>query len=360
MSRSPRFLPLLLLPLLAACDRAPEPTAAAPRPVLTQVVRLAASEPIGPFVGTIQPRYQTVRSFQLPGRVLSRDVSVGDRVTTGQELARLDSTTQEFQLASAQADVANAQAQFRNLAAAEERARALAEAGTAAPAQLDAATTARETASAQLAQAEANLKRAEDQVSYARIIAEFDGVVVAVGAEVGEVVSAGQPILTIARPAERDAVFDVPEALAGTLATGDSITVTTTDASDESATGTVREIAPVAEGVARTRRVRITLTDPPDIFRLGATIEARWERTLPAPVAVVPAAAILTRDGAEHVWVADPASQTVALRRVAVARGGNGAVSITEGVADGDRVVVAGVNSLTEGQTVSVGSGDSK
>ena len=250
MSRLHLLLAVPVVLILAACDRAPEPEAPKPRPVLTQIVQLTSAETIGPFVGTIQPRYQTVRSFQLPGRVLSRSAAVGDRVTTGDELARLDSTTQELQLASAEADVANAQAQYRNLAASEERIRALAETGTAPPAQLDAATTAQQTASAQLAQAEANLKRAQDQVSYARIVAEFDGVVVSTGAEVGQVVSAGQPMLTLARPEERDAVFDVPEALAASLAVGDSITVTTADDAAHSADGTVREIAPVTDAVA--------------------------------------------------------------------------------------------------------------
>ena len=354
-----RLLPLALpLLLLAGCDRAPEKAAvAAPRPVLTQVVQLASTATVGPFVGTIQPRYQTVRSFQLPGRVLSRSVAVGDRVTTGEELARLDSTTQELQLASAEADVANAQAQYRNLAASEERVRALAEAGTAPPAQLDAATMARETASAQLAQAEANLKRAQDQVGYARIVAEFDGVVVSTGAEVGQVVSAGQPILTLARPEERDAVFDVPEALAATLKTGDAVTVTTADDAAEEAEGTVREIAPVADAVARSRRVRLTLVDPPEMFRLGATIEAAWQRSLAAPTVTVPSASILERDSKSVVWIADPATQTVASRAVETAPGANGKTSITSGVADGELVVIAGVNSLVEGQAVALGSG---
>lgn len=360
MIRAIRLLAIPLLLGLAACGAAPEEHAVVPRPVLTQVVELSSEQTVGPFVGTTQPRHQTVRSFQLAGRVLSRDVAVGDLVVEGQELARLDSTTQEFQLASARADVANAQAQFGNLAAAEERARALTESGTSAQAQLDAATTAKQTAEAQLAQASANLTRAEDQVGYTRIVAEFDGVVVSVDAEVGQVVSAGQSILTIAKPDDRDAVFDVPETLAATLAIGDTVVVRTLGASGQSTEGTVREIAPLAEGVARTRRVRLTLTDPAPVFRLGSMSQASWQLPLASPTVVVPSTAILTRDGATFVWIADPATSTVARHAVVTAPAATGTTSITSGVADGDLLVVVGVNSLVEGQAVALGGGETK
>ena len=117
-------------------------------------------------------------SFQTSGRVIARPVQIGDLVTKGQLLASLDASVQQYQLVSAQANLASAQSQYSNLAASEERARALVASGASAQAQLDSATSAAETAQAQLAQAKASLARAQDQLGYTTITAGFDGVVV--------------------------------------------------------------------------------------------------------------------------------------------------------------------------------------
>lgn len=348
---------MALSALLAACDRAPEPPAAEPlRPVLTSTVTLVSDQAIGPFVGSVEPRHQTALSFQSAGRVLTRDVGLGDSVTKGQVLATLDASVQAFQLETAQANLASAQAQFNNLSASEARVRQLVSSNTAAQAQLDAASTARQTAQAQLDQAKANVTRAQDQLGYAQILADATGIVVATSAEVGQVVSAGQTILTIAQPEQRDAVFDLPESLASVLAVGDAVTVTTTDLSGTQAKGIVREIAPSASATARLRRVRLTLEAPDEAFRLGTTVEALVTRPLGQPLALLPASAVLGDGEAASVWVLDPAG-TVVSRPVSVVARTTTTISIGQGLADGDRVVTAGVNSLTEGQQVLVNEG---
>ena len=348
----------LIAVLLAACDRAPEaPAAESLRPVLTTTVTLISEEAIGPFVGSVEPRHQTALSFQSAGRVLTRDVGLGDSVTKGQVLATLDASVQAFQLETAQANLASAQAQFNNLSASEARVRQLVSSNTAAQAQLDAATTARQTAEAQLDQAKANVTRAQDQLGYTQILADATGIVVSTSAEVGQVVSAGQTILTIAQPEQRDAVFDLPESLASTLAIGDAVTVTTTDASGTETKGIVREIAPSASATARLRRVRLTLDAPDEAFRLGTTVEALVTRPLGQPLVRLPASAVLGDGETASVWVLDPTAGTVASRSVSVLSRTANVVSIGQGLTDGDRVVTAGINSLSPGQQVLVSEG---
>ena len=176
MNRALSVVALALL--LSACSPAEDHTAeTVVRPVLTTVVHATASEAIGPFVGTVQPRQQTAMGFQLAGRVLTREVGIGDTVAAGQVLATLESSVQEFQLDTARANLASAEAQFSSLAASEARVSQLVASNTAAQSQLDAAATARQTAQAQLDQAEANVSRAQDQVNYTRITADQDGIV---------------------------------------------------------------------------------------------------------------------------------------------------------------------------------------
>ena len=282
-----RLLPLAAIAaamLLSGCSSSEEaPEAVVVRPVLTTVATSVSSQTIGPFVGTVQPRQQTAMSFQLPGRVLTREVGVGDLVEQGQVLATLDSSVQEFQLSTAQANLASAQAQFNNLSAAEARVALLVSTSTAAQAQLDAATTSRQTAQAQLDQAKANVAAAQDQLDYTRIEAGSDGVVVSTAAEVGQVVSAGETVLVVARPEEREAVFDLPETLASALKVGDPIAVSAVSGDSVPVTGSVRDIAPTASATARLRRVRVTLDAQNDGLRLGSPVEANIARALDTP-----------------------------------------------------------------------------
>jgi len=350
MSRLALFGLALLLPL-AGCGGQPAAEPPIVRPVLSVVVHSTAVETIGPYVGSIQPRYETPLSFQTSGRVLSRPVKVGDTVTKGEVLGALDASQQQYTLASAQADLASAQSQFNNLSAAEERAKALVASGAAAQSQLDTATTSRQTAEAQLSQAKASLARAQDQLGYTSIAAGFDGVVISVGAEVGQVVAAGQTVVTIARPDVREAVFELPEAEATSLDRTAKFSVGITGALDELTTGTVRDVSPLINGSTRTQTVRLTLADPPVAFRLGTTVSVSYQRST-APHFTLPSTAILDADGKTLVWIVNAQGKAVSRRSVTVGGSTDASATVTAGLADGDRVVVAGVHSLAEGQAV--------
>jgi membrane fusion protein, multidrug efflux system len=353
------FSALALGTALSACNgSAPKAEAEVIRPVLTQTVTETTSQAIGPFVGTIKPRHETAYGFLLAGRVLSREVGVGDSVKTGDLLATLEASVQEYNLASAQANAASAEAQFTNLAASEERIRGLVAANTASQAQLDAATAARQSAEAQRDQAKAKLTQAEDQLGYTRLTASADGIVTAAPIDVGQVVSAGTTIVTVAQPSERDVVLDLPQELATGLKVGDLISVTENGAIGTSIDATVREVAPSASSTARLRRVRLTLPDSvgSDAFRIGATVTASVAEPLANPAIVVPATAIKQDGEARSVWVVDVAAGTVASRAVTAELQGNVAL-VSAGLASGDVVAIAGANSLSEGQKVLVNKG---
>lgn len=348
----PRLVAVAAIGLtLAACGQKAEAPVPIVRPVLSVIAHATTSETVGPYVGAIEPRYETPLSFQTSGRVVARPVEVGDLVTKGQLLASLDASVQQYQLASAQANLASAQSQYNNLAASEERARALVASGASAQAQLDSATSAAETANAQLAQAKASLARAQDQLGYTTITAGFDGVVVSTGADIGQVIAAGQTVVTIAQPEVREAVFDLPEALATDLKTGAVWNVAIVGAPDTVMTGAVREISPLVNGSTRSQRVKLALANPPQAFRLGATVEVSYEEAIP-PSFSLPMTALLDQGGKSLIWLVDPKTLTVSTKLVAVGARKDNAIAVTNGLSEGDRVVIAGVHSLTPGQAV--------
>ncbi|MDG4883466.1 efflux RND transporter periplasmic adaptor subunit [Mesorhizobium sp. WSM4884] len=346
---------LVLLASLAACSRSEEKPPEIIRPVLSMVVEPKSVETFG-FAGTVEPQYSADLAFRLLGRVVSRDVKVGDMVTKGTTIAALDPTALELALQASKADLSNAQAQFANAAASEERQRALLASANTPQSVFDAAQQAWQAAAAGVERANAALAKSQEQLGYARLFSDFDGVVTATGAEVGQTVSPGQTVVTVARTDPREAVVDIPDQLTGDLAVGTPFHIILQSLPSITTEAKLREIAPLAEGSTRTRRVRLTLTDPPPAFRLGSTITAT-RMTKVAPTIELPMSALLQENGADKVWIVDPRSSSVSAREIKVASKNGAAFTVAQGLEAGMRVVTAGVHSLVEGQKVKVPEG---
>lgn len=335
---------------LAGCNKEEE-AAAPPRPVLSIVVAPSAL-PGTRFAGVVQAKVQAVLGSRVAGRLVSRSVHVGDLVRKGDVLAVLDGTAYELAVRSARAELSSAEATLSSAIATEERQTTLLQSNAAAKAAVESAEQSREAADAGLIRARTALVKAEEQLSYTRILAEFDGVVVATGAEVGQTVSPGEAIVTVARPDERDAVVDIPET-AEAIAVGSRFTVSLQINPAIVVKGTVREVAPSADALTRTRRVKIALENPPATVRLGTTITAELEGP-DLTVIMVPETAVLQKDGKPHVWLVDGAKGEVHLAPIETGAAVGRYLPVPSGLKEGDRVVTAGVNSLEEGQKIKI------
>jgi RND family efflux transporter MFP subunit len=347
---------IILGALFAACaatagckEEAQAPTRF--RPVLSTVLERTQSGNTT-ATGTVEPRYQTELGFRVLGRLTARPVKVGDLVTAGQMVAAIDPATLELDLSSAIADVSKGQAQLTNASAAEQRQRTLITTDDTTKAKLENAEGTRAAAQAMVASAQADLAKAHEQLGYAQLNAEFAGVVTAVGAEVGQVVSAGQSVVTVARPDIREAVLDLGADFPVPLRTGLPFTVSLLLNPAIHVEGQIREIAPQADSATRTLRVRITLNNPPEAFRLGSTVTAKPSAGQNA-ILRLPASAILTENGATFVWIVDHSTGTVSQHKIEIARD-EGGIHVTSGLGAGARVVTAGVHSLKEGQQVRI------
>ncbi len=352
MNRWTRIAPLIVLASLGACSRSEEKPPEIVRPVLSMIVEPKTVETFG-FAGTVQPQYSADLAFRLLGRVVSRDVKVGDLVTKGMTIAALDPTALELAVQVSKADLSNAQAQFANAAASEDRQRQLLAAANTSQATFDAAQQARQAAEAGVERANAALAKSQEQLGYARLFSDFDGVVTATGAEVGQTVSAGQTVVTVARTDPREAVVDIPDQLTGDLTVGMPFDIVLQSLPTIKTEAKLREIAPQSEGATRSRRVKLTLVNPPQAFRLGSTITAT-RMTKVTPTIELPMSALLEKDGSTKVWIVDPQSSSVATREIRIASKTGGMFTVAEGLEAGMRVVTAGVHSLAEGQKVKV------
>ncbi|WP_094283773.1 efflux RND transporter periplasmic adaptor subunit [Brucella ceti] len=310
------------LTVLAACGKEDEKAqeAAPIRPVLYTIVEPKPVAQTG-FAGTVEPRYSTDLAFRVLGRVIARPVKVGDLVKKGEMVAMLDPSALDLAVQSARADLASAEAQYANASASEERQRILLRGNNVSQADYDAARQARDSAEAGLEKAQAGLRKTEDQRGYA-----------------------------VLRPDVREAVVDIPDSMTEYFKPGTPFNVQLQADPSVKGTGSVREVAPQADAQTRTRRVRIALDNPPEGFRLGATIQAA--RSTPETGFVsLPMPSLLEQDGKTSIWVIDPGTQTVSLHDVRVIER-KGASFVAGGVEAGSYVAIAGVHELKAGQKV--------
>ncbi len=336
--------------LLGACsekETPPEPV----RPVLSVTVKALNEESLGRFAGSIQARYESNTGFRVGGRIASRNVDVGAEVQKGTLLATLDPSDQQNQLRSAQGDLARIQAQLINAQANARRQQALFDRGVGAQAQLDVANTDLKTTQASLDQARAAVSQSKDQLSYTELRSDHKAVVTAWNAEAGQVVTAGQQVVTLAQPDIKEAVIDLPDTLVDQLPSDVVFSVAAQLDPSINTTAIIREIEPQAQSATRTRRARLTLSDTPDGFRLGTAISVTLSSAI-KPRLELPLTALQEIDGKTRIWVIDTQNKTVNPRDVSVVSRGDYSVVLAGGVQNGERVVSAGVNSLKPGQSV--------
>lgn len=361
MRQGAGLLGIALLALLGACRQDQQTEAAPPvRPVLSVEAELHKTETLGPFVGSIQPRYSTDVGFRVFGRMVARFVDVGAIVRKGDDIATLDPSVQLILVRNAEAVLANAEAQYANAEAEEKRQRPLVERNITPQAQFDLIVQNRDTAAANLIRAKASLRRAQDVLSFTQIHADFDGVVTGRYAEPGQVVNPGQKIVTIARPEIREAVFSVSSDLADILANRNDFEMQVRlDPATAMKAAAVRGVDPAADPTTRTRTVYLTLNDPVPAFRLGVTVYVTLRKPI-SPRIDLPAAALLETDAKTRVWVVEKkpsgTDATVSLRDVTVMSRTTETITIASGLSAGERVVTAGIHSLKPGQAVKLPS----
>lgn len=321
------------------------------RLVRTAVVGEATATRELSFAGEVRARFETPLGFRVGGKIVSREAEVGSVVTAGQVLARLDPKdlqlavqTVESELSAGHANLKLAQADFKRFGDLRSK-------GFISQSELDSRRNTLQAAQDRVNAAEAQLDQARNQVRYANLVADHDGVITAVNAEAGQVVAAGQPVLRLAQLGEKDIAISVPEQRIEDLKTAQTIAITLWADPGRRYQGRVREIAPASDPSTRTYAAKIAVDNADDALRWGMTAEVLLSQP-GSPAMMLPLTALYTKTDKPSVWVVDPTTSTV--NQVAVETGGFDAnqVIIKSGLKAGDIVVTAGANLLIPGQPV--------
>ncbi|HEY6088013.1 MAG TPA: efflux RND transporter periplasmic adaptor subunit [Burkholderiaceae bacterium] len=307
------------------------------------------------YAGEVRARVESRLGFRVGGKMVSRPADLGDSVKAGQVLASLDPQDLRLGQDAARSSVQAAQVNLDQALADFRRFKELRDQGFISMAELERHETALKAAQAQLAQAQAQAGVQINQARYSTLVADVGGVVTAVEAEPGGVLSAGATVLRLAQDGPRDVVFSVPEDQVGAMRAlngrAGALQVRLWGAGGAPIPATVREVAAAADPVTRTFLVKADIGTT--AVRLGQTATVSIALPGVAGVVKLPLPAVFEQQGRSSVWLLDKDTMTVRAQAIQVAGAEGNQIVVLSGLAPGQVVVTAGVHVLTPGQKVS-------
>jgi membrane fusion protein, multidrug efflux system len=344
-----KLLLLSLLLFVATCEKPPAPPEPL-RPVKTMQVGMQPSDAALSLPGEVRARHEAPLGFRVGGKVTECKVNMGDTVRRGQVLARLEPA--DYQLAEQGSAANEAQAKSAlTLAEADlKRYRVLREQNFVSAAALDQKQAAYDAARATLDAMQSSHSEQSRKVDYTALLADSDGVITTYDCNIGQVIAAGQPVLSLAHGGEKEIAIHLPEAELSRFRASANFTVSLNALPGKIWKGTLRELAAAADPATRTYAARIAVKDSDAAMQLGmsATVEvqAAGEQVMRLPLA-----AVVSRDSNPGVWVVDAGG---GVHRKAITLGGieDNSVRVASGLNIGDTVVTAGANLLREGEKV--------
>lgn len=344
------FSMLVFAIVISGCSKKIEKTEDI-RPVRTLTLAPLGAQVVTELSGEVVPRYESRIGFRVGGKIVARKVDVGSVVKHGQVLMQLDAS--DLQLSQAQAKAAAAAADSNLvLAKAElERYRELRSKNFVSQAVLDAKDAAYKSALSAHEQAMAGLKVQSNQSSYATLVADADGVVTGIDAEVGQVVAAGTPVVRVARSGDVEVRVSIPEDRVNAMRHATAVTVQIWANQNSVMEGHVREVSPAADPATRTFTAKIALPKAGSDIRLGMTATVGITAPMPAGLRL-PLTALVNDHDKTSVWLVE--NGRVKLQPVQVGGPVGNEIMIASGLNPGQEIVTAGVNLLRDGQKVSI------
>lgn len=225
--------------------------------------------------GILQAVRQATLAAQVGGNVLAMGVKAGDRVKSGQVLARIDERSAEAGVRASAAGVEQAQALLQAARLHADRTRELRQQGFVSTAAVDDAQVRLRAAQAGLEQAQAGSSQAALQQGFSTVRAPFDGVVLATHAEAGDLATPGRPLMTVYAPGRLRAVVDLPASRSASARAASQWEVISADG--QRWTPTARTELPSADPVAQTTEWRLELpAEAAAALSPGTSVEVRF------------------------------------------------------------------------------------
>ncbi|EFC90688.1 efflux transporter, RND family, MFP subunit [Dethiosulfovibrio peptidovorans DSM 11002] len=313
--------------------------------------------------GTLEAVDEVTLYPRVNGRLIKSFVKQGDSVSPGDPIAELDHrdvdaqiSQAEAQIAVAQAQVAQAMAELENAKRERDRYLRLVKEGFSTQQQLDSKETDYRTAKAavdlsraQVRQNRANLERLQVDLSEYTLKASIQGIVVNDYARTpGEMISPQTPLARIADISRLKAVIQAPESHARLIEQGMKAFVTIGGTKLE---GKVYRVSPFVDPSTRTTQVEVAVENDgdlkPGMFARVFIVEETMENTV-----MIPMDSVISEEGGSFVFVVEDGKARK--KPVSLGRSVGRDVNVQDGLAEGDRLIVLGGKSLSDGDQITI------
>ncbi len=318
--------------------------------VRTETVGVAEAAQGYAYSGEVRGRYESQLAFQVSGKIIKRNIELGSAVRPGDILMQIDQNDIQQGVNASNAQVAAAESQLSFAEANLRRYRKLYEQNAISRMELDRYQTARDNAAAMMQAAAAKYTESAYQLDYTNLRADCAGVIASINAEAGQVVGAGQSVLTLVQDGEREVEISVPENRIEELRKASQLKIKFWALPTLIVDGKIREISPIAEKITRTYKVRISLLNPPQEMKMGMTATVIAANAGGQAAVYIPLSAVYQTGNMPNVWIVNDG--VASLRPVKIGTFSDGKVQVLDGLKNGDVVVTAGVHKLREGQRV--------
>jgi HlyD family secretion protein len=353
------------------------------RTIQVQVATIQRDVPVDVFgLGTVEARVTSRIGFKVSGVLVELRADVGDRVSKGAVLARLDDREQtaragrakaateqaEANFQRATASVQKAEANYANAKTINERRQKLVQTATTSVESAETAKTSQDAALADvnlaasdvavaraaIGDAKAQLQQEAATLDFHALTAPYDAMVTARSKELGSALGAGEPVFTLIDPNTVWVLAYIDESRAGEIKVGEAADIVLRSRPDQRFRGKVARIEPESDRVNEERRIAIAYDRLPDTFNIGEQAEV-YITTVHLPQAVLVPEAAIAGLGKKRgtVWVIDDGR----LRTHEVTFGHrllDGRYEVTDGLPDKSQVVVQMRSGLRAGRAAKI------
>ena len=330
-------------------------TVAKPIPVVRTITRgNSSNKNVLQYPGEVLGRYESNLAFQVAGKIVSRSVNLGDRVTAGQVLMQIDPKDITQTVNASNAVLNSAQSQYELAAKNAERYRELYNSGAVSKITVELYENTANAALASVQQAQAQLTGNNNQLEYTQLVADHDGVIAAINGEIGMVVAAGTSMVTLVQDGQREIQIFIPENQLGNIRPNQPVQVDFWALNNVKVNGTISEIAPMADPTTRTYKVRVAVSTMPEQVKLGMTAKVVMKSGNSTDI-IIPSSAIYQTGDKPNVWVV--VDKHVQLVPIEISKYSDNDVVVKTGLKKGDVVVSGGITKLTVNDEVRLEDG---
>lgn len=364
MSR--RFYCLLLwaavFAMVVSCGDEKPPVATAPPPVPVTLATVASSSAVfyDEYPGTLSALNEIQLTSQVTGYVTSIHFKDGDKVRKGQVLYTLDAQVYKANYQQAIADLQVQEANLEKTRKDAERYHELDKHDAIAKQQVDYADAAYEVAKKQVAAARANVASVQSNVKFSRIYAPFGGTIGISQVKQGTSVVAGQTVLNTVSTdnpiavdfnVDQKEIYRFLQIQQGKYSSADSVFMLAFGNEVYPFSGRIGLIDRAVDAQTGTIKTRLIFPNNKGMLKPGMNATVRVKNTSSANSAVIPYKAVTEQLGEYFVYVAEDSSR-VTQRKVKLGNQVGSGVIVTEGLKEGERIAVEGVQNLREGSVI--------